>query len=213
MKIMLEFLESLGLGICLVLAAPLSFFRRLDHLFQLADHAGYLMRQRLFAALLRARLDCRMGNYQQSVVLMGPIVQHLEHKIKSDKDKALPLKLRRLLCMLYSDMQRLYLLSGQVEEAVQLVIRAQQNLGIDRLPSNPDLDIRTAHVIRAGLAASKLLEDGGLATLMVRQGEEPIVSRSPAKDPRGKSAPRPQAQAMKSEGRGATIIEFPKPTL
>jgi hypothetical protein len=208
MKIMLEFLESLGLGICLVLAAPLSFFRRLDHLFQLADHAGYLMRQRLFAALLRARLDYRMGNYQQSVVLLGPVVLHLEHKLRTGK--ALPLKLRRLLCLLYSDMQKLYLLSGQVEEAVQVVIRAQQNLGIDRLPSNPDLDIRTAHVIRAGLAASKLLEEGGLATLMVRQGEEPIVSRSPSADHRGKNTPRPQV--MKSEGRGATIIEFPKPS-
>ncbi|HYX37871.1 MAG TPA: hypothetical protein VE954_32610 [Oligoflexus sp.] len=208
MKIMLEFLESLGLGICLILAAPLSFFRRLDHLFQLADHAGYLMRQRLFAALLRARLDYRMGNYQQSVVLLGPVVLHLEQKLRSGK--ALPLKLRRLLCLLYSDMQKLYLLSGQVEEAVQVVIRAQQNLGIDRLPSNPDLDIRTAHVIRAGLAASKLLEEGGLATLMVRQGEEPIVSRTPPSEHRGKPNPRPQA--MKSEGRGATIIEFPKPT-
>jgi len=208
MKIMLEFLESLGLGICLVLAAPLSFFRRLDHLFQLADHASYLMRQRLFAALLRARLDYRMGNYQQSVVLLGPVVFHLEQKLKSNK--ALPLKLRRLLCLLYSDMQRLYLLSGQVEEAVQVVIRAQQNLGIDRLPSNPDLDIKTAHVIRAGLAASKLLEEGGLATLMVRQGEEPIVSRTPPNENRSKSPSRPQA--IKSEGRGATIIEFPKPT-
>ncbi len=208
MKIMLEFLESIGLGICLVLAAPLSFFRRLDHLFQLADHAGYLMRQRLFAALLRARLDYRMGNYQQSVVLLGPVVLHLEHKLKTGK--ALPLKLRRLLCLLYSDMQRLYLLSGQVEEAVQVVIRAQQNLGIDRLPSNPDLDIRTAHVIRAGLAASKLLEEGGLATLMVRQGEEPVVSRTPSADQRSKSTTRPQAR--KSEGRGATIIEFPKPS-
>jgi hypothetical protein len=208
MKIMLEFLESIGLGICLVLAAPLSFFRRLDHLFQLADHAGYLMRQRLFAALLRARLDYRMGNYQQSVVLLGPVVLHLEQKLKTGK--ALPLKLRRLLCLLYSDMQRLYLLSGQVEDAVQVVIRAQQNLGIDRLPSNPDLDIRTAHVIRAGLAASKLLEEGGLATLMVRQGEEPIVSRTPSSDQRNKSTSRPQA--MKSEGRGAQIIEFPKPS-
>lgn len=208
MKIMLEFLESLGLGICLVLAAPLSFFRRLDHLFQLADHAGYLMRQRLFAALLRARLDCRMGNYQQSVVLLRPLVLHLEQKQKAGKP--LPLKLRRLLCMLYSDMQRLYLLSGQVEEAVQVVIRAQQNLGIDRLPSNPDLDLKTAHVIRAGLAASKLLEEGGLATLMVRQGEEPIVSRPASLEQKNKSnSHRPQV--VKSEGRGATIIEFPKP--
>ncbi len=208
MKIMLEFLESLGLAICLVLAAPLSFFRRLDHLFQLADHAGYLMRQRLFAALLRARLDCRMGNYQQSVVLLRPLVLHLEQQQKAGKP--LPLKLRRLLCMLYSDMQRLYLLSGQVEEAVQIVIRAQQNLGIDRLPSNPDLDLKTAHVIRAGLAASKLLEEGGLATLMVRQGEEPIVSRPTSLEQKNKSHPL-RSQALKSKGRGATIIEFPKP--
>jgi hypothetical protein len=207
MKIMLEFLESLGLGICLVLAAPLSFFRRLDHLFQLAGHASYLIGQRLFAALLRARLDYRMGNYQQSVVLLGPVVFHLEQKVRSGKP--LPLKLRRLLCMLYSDMQRLYLLSGQVEEAVQVVIRAQQNLGIDRLPSNPDLDVKTAHVIRAGLAASKLLEDGGLATLMVRQGEEPIVTRTTPSDSKSKSGLRPHP--IKSDGRGATIIQFPKP--
>ena len=203
MKYFIEVLESVGLGICLVLATPLGSFRRLDLIFQLADHVDYLLRKRLFAALLRARLDYRMGNYQQSVVLLAPIVQHLEQQLKSNKTA--PLKLKRLLCSLYGDMQRLYLLSGQVENAVQIVIRAQQHLGIDRLPSNPDLDLKTAHVIKAGLAASKLLEEGGLATLMVRQGEEPIVSRTPGGEP------KPKPVQPKPKGTGAQIIHFPRP--
>ena len=209
MKFLIEILESFGLGVCLVLAAPLGFFRSLDRLFQVADHAVYLMRKQLLASLLRARLDYSMGNYQQSVVLLAPLVQHIEQLLKGPAPVSL--KLKRLLCTLYSDMQRLYLLSGQVEEAVQLVIRAQLHLGIDRLPSNPDLDLKTAHVIKAGLMASKLLEEGGLATLMVRQSEEPIVTGSP-KGENAKSKPLGSRVRSKPEGAGAQIIHFPKPT-
>ena len=208
MKVLLEVLESIGLGICLILAAPLSLFRRLDHVFQVGEYAGYLLKKRLFAALLRARLDYKMGNFQQSVVLLGPIVNHLEQVIRAEPSA--PLRLKRLLCTLYCDMQQLYLLSGQVEEAVFVVIRAHQCLGLDRLPSNPDLDLKTAHVVKAGLAASKLLEEGGLATLMVRQGEEPVVSRP------GKSSSKqklgPSFESPRKRPDGAVIIPFPQRT-
>ncbi|RZA11099.1 MAG: hypothetical protein EOP10_33630 [Proteobacteria bacterium] len=207
MKVFLEILESIGLLFCLLLAAPLRFFRRLDHFAQISEYAGFLIERGLFAALLRARLDYRLGNFQQSAVLLGPIVQQLEKLVH--KDKNAPLKVRRLLCTLYCDMQQLYFLCGQMEEAVLIVIRAHHNLGIDRLPSNPDLDLKTAHVVKAGIAASKLLEEGGLATLMVRQGEEPVVSRTP---------PKPSAKGWKPQLKprdrspGAIIIPFPLKT-
>lgn len=181
MKVVLEILESIGLLICLLLAAPFRFFRRLDHLAQITEYSGYLIEKGLFADLLRARLDYRMGNYHQSGVLLQPIIRQLEREIATKKDIGAPLKVRRLLCTLYCDQQQLYFLCGQMEEAVITVIRAHQHLGIDRLPSNPDLDLKTAHVVKAGVAASKMLEEGGLATLMVRQGEEPVVSRPPTK--------------------------------
>lgn len=206
MKVLIEVLESIGVGLCLILAAPLGFFKRLDHIFHLGDYAPYLIQRSMFATLLRARLDYKMGNYQQSAVLLGPIVQSLESIVHPDKPT--PLKLKRLLCTLYCDMQQLYLLSGQIEEAVALVIRAQQHLGIDRLPSNPDLDLKTAHVVKAGLAASKLLEEGGLATLLVRQGEEPIVSRPPQKSPKSPLFQPLLPRRRKDEGM-ATIIPFP----
>lgn len=209
MKVLIEVLESIGVGLCLILAAPLGFFKRLDHLFHLADYAPYLIQRSMFASLLRARLDYKMGNYQQSAVLLGPIVQSLEEVVHPEK--ATPLKLKRLLCTLYCDMQQLYLLSGQVEEAVILVIRAQQHLGIDRLPSNPDLDLKTAHVVKAGLAASKLLEEGGLATLLVRQGEEPIVSRPPGKTPKTPLL-RPLLPRRRKDEAMGTIIPFPSRT-
>jgi hypothetical protein len=105
-------------------------------------------------------------------------------------------------------MQRLYLLSGQVGQAVAVVIRAHKILGLDRLPSNPDLDIKAAHVIKAGLAATKMLEDGGLATLMVRQGEEPVLSRPPFSAPTRTPRETPRPKPKKSD-EGAVIIPFP----
>ncbi|MBC7534027.1 MAG: hypothetical protein H7318_20865 [Oligoflexus sp.] len=218
MKVALEILESIGLLLCLILAAPLRFFRRLDHLIQISEYAGFLVERGLFAALLRARLDYRMGNFQQSVVLLGPIVQQLENIVQ--KDKNAPLKIRRLLCTLYCDMQQLYFLCGQMEEAVLVVIRAHLNLGIDRLPSNPDLDLKTSHVVKAGIAASKLLKEGGLATLIVRQGEEPVISQTPQKQKtttnlnngRGRNWKSDRTSPKPSSGRGAIVIPFPLKT-
>ena len=201
MKVFIEIVESLGLLLCLLLAAPLRFFRRLDHFMQITEYAGFLIERGLFAALLRARLDYRMGNFQQSTVLLAPIIEKLEAIVQRDKNA--PLKIRRLLCTLYCDLQQLYFLCGLMEDAIMVVIRAHQNLGIDRLPTSPDLDLKTAHVVKAGIAASKLLEEGGLATLMVRQGEEPVVSRPQA----------PKSKAYKPDlnkrERSGIVIPFP----
>ena len=202
-NVAIEVLESLGVGICLILAAPLSFFRRLDHFRHLLEYAPFLIKSGLFATLLRARLDYKMGNYQQSVVLLEPIIVELEHLINSNRHT--PLRVRRLLCTLYCDVQQLNLLAGQIEDAVIVVLRAHQCLGLDRLPSNPDFDLKTAHVVKAGLAASKLLEEGGLATLMVRQGEEPTVSRTPAKN----KPQRPTSPKARKDNHTAIIIPFP----
>ncbi len=209
MKVILEVLESIGLLLCLLLAAPFRFFRRIDHLFQITEYAGFLIKKGLFAELLRARLDYRMGNYHQAALLLSPIVRHLERIIVAEKEKGAPLKVRRLLCTLYCDQQQLYFLCGQMEDAVLTVVRAHQHLGLDRLPSNPDLDLKTAHVVKAGIAASKMLEEGGLATLMVRQGEEPVVSRPSSKLPT--RTYKPDSSKTKKPSLGV-VIPFPSKT-
>lgn len=124
-------------------------------------------------ALWRAKYYYTIGNFHQAINVVQTETHLLETIITNVSKPSL--EDSRKLCALYCDLQKLHFVCGQMEEAIILVIRAHRHLGIDRLPTNPALDLKTAHVIKAGLAAAKLLEDGGLATLMIRQGEEPEV--------------------------------------
>jgi len=170
----LELLESIGLILCVILASPLGFFRRLDRKFRYIKYLYFLAPRCLFAPLLRARLDYSMGNLQQSANILSHICGELEGCLK--RSKAPDANARLILCDTYSELMQIFLLSGQIEDAALIVIRAHQQIGIERLPSNPSFDVKTAHVVKAGITASKLLEDGGLATLLVKTGEEPSVS-------------------------------------
>lgn len=211
--LVLEILESIGLVVCVVLASPLGFFRRLDRYFRYLSYMRHLALRGLFAPFLRSRLDYRMGNLQQAANILSHIAGSIEEhcQLQNSPNPAI----RRMLGDIYSDLMQVYLLSGQLEDAALIVIRANQQLGLDRLPGNPSFDVKTAHVVKAGITAGKLLEDGGLATLMVKHGEEPVVSRSLGKselsdwlvDHDEKMPPPPRTD---SDGKGgAKIIPFP----
>ncbi len=205
MGLVLEFLESLGLFLCLLLAAPCGYLRRIDRFSLMLRFVPFLLRHRLFSSVLRSRLDFKMRNYQQAVIGLTPVVTAIERDFGAELLISAPL--RQLLCALYCDMQQLYILSGQISQAVAVVLRAHKILGLDRLPSNPDFDIKTAHIVKAGLAATKMLEDGGLATLMVRPGEEPLLSRPPFSVP--SRTPRDEQKKRSKDSDGAVIIPFP----
>ncbi|MFW7380439.1 MAG: hypothetical protein ACOH5I_16625 [Oligoflexus sp.] len=209
--LVLELLESIGLVLCVILASPLGFFRRLDRKFRYVTYIRFLAPRGLFAPFLRARLDYRMGNLQQSANTLSHICGVVEGYLKRQKHPSSS-TVRLILCDIYSELMQTYLLSGQIEDAALIVIRAHHQLGIERLPNNPSFDVKTAHVVKAGIAAGKLLEEGGLATLMVKTGEEPVVSRNPrrenswmSKNKDLKSADSEQ-QARPNE---AKIIPFP----
>jgi AraC-like DNA-binding protein len=206
----LELIESVGLMMCVVLATPLGFFRRLDKVFRLARYAQYLAPRGLFAPYLRARLDQRMGNIQQSANILSHIAGLIEEWLPAAKG-ARARNLRRILGDLYSDLVQQYLLAGQLEDAALIVIRANQRLQVERLPSNPRFDVKTAHVVKAGIAAGKILEEGGFATLMVKPGEEPIVGSKPKADsgrPR-RAFSRSKEEKPGNEDQGGKIIPFP----
>jgi hypothetical protein len=109
----------------------------------------------------------------------------------------------RTLTSIYSLLFEQFVLSGNLEQATLVILRAHAQLGIERLPTTPNFDVKVAQVVKAGIAAGKLLEDGGLATLMVRQGDEPILSQ-PEK-------PKSKLRRNKNKSSGATIIPFPQP--
>lgn len=206
MGVALEILESLGLAICVILAGPLGFFRRLDRIAQYGSFVRYLMPRGLFAPYLRSRLDHRMGNLHQSANTLSQVVASLELEMVDGK---LNRRSRIILKQMYGELMQTLLLSGHVEDAALIVVRAHQQLGIDRLPNNPSFDVKTAHVVKAGIAAGKLLEEGGLATMMVRPGEEPVVSQGPRRR-RDSERFRQEFKGSKStEKKEGKVIPFP----
>ncbi|SME93964.1 hypothetical protein [Pseudobacteriovorax antillogorgiicola] len=196
----MEILESLGLLICLLLSAPLRFFRGFDRVYACFYYVQVLVPRGLFAPMLRAHFEDKMGNHQQSANVLDQVAYILEEVESVERQP----NVSRMLCDIYCLLFKQYVLAGNLEEATLTVIRAHQSTGLDRLPTTPGFDVRVAHVVKAGIAAGKLLEDGGLATLMVRQGDEPIVSKPTNKrDLKVRKAQKPKE--------GATIIPFPSP--
>lgn len=199
----LESLESLGLGFTLLMASPLAFLRAMDSFFSTIPLYFQLAPRNLFAAYIKANLDSFVGNSQRSSQLIGQICSSLEDELGDEKSTP-ALHLRALLIRMYSRLLQASLENGRLDEAAAVVIRANQKLGADRLPASPNLDVKTAHVIKAGIAAGKLLEDGGLATLFVKSGQESTMGRNH----RRKSVKKTYS-SRKPNKEGATIIPFP----
>ena len=90
--------------------------------------------------------------------------------------------LTKLVTMvLYTVLARAYLHAGHIDDAMLVVIRAKKSMGIDRLGGLAELDAKTAHLVRAGLAAGRLLDGGGLATMFVKSNQQ----ETPPPPPRG----------------------------
>lgn len=177
MKIALDLLDSFGALICFILFIPIRIEKSVRSTVKSSPHIIFLIRNGLLSQILLSRLSTySLRRYSNSALLLDQVVRKIELLISHDKST--PLNSRLLLCSLYCELQNLYFLSGQTDEAVNMVIRAHMNLGIDRLPTNLSLDLKTAHVIKAGLAASKLLGDQGLASLMNRNDKQEKVEWS-----------------------------------
>ncbi len=91
---------------------------------------------------------------------------------------------------------------------MQIILHAQKNAGVNRLPGLADLDAKTAHLIRAGIAAGRMLEGGGMATMFIKtDGKSPIASTT---SPQG-SKPSGEKRERKKDTKekNGQIIPFP----
>lgn len=196
----LDILEAIGTSVCLILAGPFLLFRRLAYIRVWYDYARFLVPRHLFGAAMRAELDACMDNYERAAAVMNYVIRTVEENCQQKRRRH-----HRILIRLYSRVFQFYLRSGNIEAATLTVVRAHNALGVSSLPDFPDYDIRAAHVVKAGLAAGRLLEEGGLATLFMKPGEEPIVTprRMPASQ-----LNRAKSKNEKTSAEGAKIIPF-----
>ena len=172
-----------------------------------------LVPQGLLARSLRTALDWRLGNFDAAVSQLETIVSLNEEYYKARTDSRMR---KRVLEDLYVVLTRAYLHSGGIDDAMLVVIRAKKCMGIERLGGLAKIDAKTAHLVRAGLAAGRLLDGGGLATMFVKTSHnEGKAVTSPVKQPPQRPPEPPRRQGATKEAsepilHGAKVIPFPQ---
>lgn len=104
----------------------------------------------------------------------------------------------------YANLALCYLKMGSVEGACQVVVRAHNKLGIPSLPTLHDLDHQASQIVLASLAACRILDNGGSATVVVKEGTPPLNQA----DTRSHSARQNLRKSAKAE---SNVIPFPSP--
>lgn len=215
-NIFFEMIEAIGLFFSLILIQPIMILRNMNRIKRLGWYVRFLLPRGLAASTLRAGIDRALGNHELAAGTLSYVLAVLE-KEKLPEDHQAPFV--QMMMVLYTNLVRLYLAASRIDDATHVIVRASSHLKMDALPEFPDFDIRIAHIVKAGIAAGKLLEEGGLATLMVKHGGEPAVGTgTPPPQP---TQPKPKRVRRKfpekmiprvdsGEKRGV-IIPFPEP--
>ena len=158
------------IGSCLlvfwaILLGPLSLLRGTLSAGNLIWYIRILSPKGLLSRLIRASIDWRLGNFDAAVFQMEFLCSRVERYLD------LHPKYRHAHTVLedfYTLLVRAYLHGGHIDDAMMVIIRAKKHLNMDRLPALARLDAKTAHLVRAGIAAGKMLDGGSLTTLYVK---------------------------------------------
>jgi hypothetical protein len=86
-----------------------------------------------------------------------------------------------LMAAVFSHQMRCYLMGGAIEEAMQTLSRARACLGVERLAAFPEIDFKAAQLVKAGLAAGRLIDGSGLSALLINppEGRDRVGSLRP----------------------------------
>jgi len=210
LTIILDAIESCLLALCFSIVAPWSSLRALLNPGLTMRYVLVLLPQGLMSAYMRAMVDFKLGRADRAISTLEGVLALQEEIVFSGSINA-----RKVLVMdnLYSRVTRLYLRLGHVDEAALAIIRAHKVTGSEKLPGLKDLDVKTAHIIKAGIAAGRMLDQGGQASILVHPHESNPNTNRPRKlrNPRV-ARPNVLMASKKNIKANGKIIPFPGPT-
>ena len=199
----MDIIESIGVAVSILLVKPFMMVSRMDKWMCTWRRILALLPRGLLALVWRAHLEKLLGNSDDVAAILIGVINSLEEEYRGDRDDRC---LKDLLSLYYTELVRNFLVAGRLDDAAMMLIRAHGILGGAHLPDLPRLDIRTAHIIKAGVAAARLIEEGGgFATLTVDRNTTGLLKKD-----------LPLAKPEVSEGEnavsnspGAKVLPFP----
>ncbi len=156
----------------------------------------------LLSESIRSAIEWRLGHFGDAIMKLESIIVSIE---TSASERGKVAREHVLLVDFYTLLTRCYLHTGRVDEAMAVVIRAKKFLKRDYLKELVGLDAKTAQLVRAGLAAGRLLDGDGLATLFIKAD----TSQAQAKKP--DSTQERQGASAKNDLDLSNVIPFRRP--
>jgi len=177
----IDILGAALLAIYALILGPLGVLRGPIVIERAIWYMWVLVPQGLMARSIRAAIDWRLGHFDSAIAQLEGLVGSTEDYTRERPNSRVR---RRVLEDFYTVLTRAYLHAGHIDDAMLVVIRAKKSMSIDRLPGLAELDAKTAHLVRAGLAAGRLLDGQGLATMFVKSNQPAPEAPLPAAKPR-----------------------------
>ena len=172
---LMDLVESLGVAVSILLVRPLMIVSRMDKWMLTWRRIMVLLPRGLLALVWRAHLERLLGNSDDVAAILIGVINSLEEEYRFNNENRM---VKDLLATYFTELVKTFLASGRLDDASMMLIRAHNILGGSHLPDLPRLDIRTAHIIKAGIAAARLLEEGGgFATLTVDRNQAGLFKK------------------------------------
>ena len=121
-----------------------------------------VIKHELLAPLIRVYFYSKLRDYTKATNTLDSIITILEEY---------RVKYKEVLLDLYSFLFKLYIISGYMEDAALTVIRANEKLRVNHLPNNSDFDVKVAHIVKASIAAVRMLEDDTASATLIISNE------------------------------------------
>jgi hypothetical protein len=201
--------ESFAVGIVLVAVGSLFFIKPSVRKTSLLIR--YLMPKGMLALYWKSRLALCFGNDQLATIGFKQILDALE-KILDQHPAEEQTGVVHLLAYLYQELMATYMRLGRLDDATSVVLRSYAHTGVEVLPHFPELNVQSSHIVKAGLAAGRLLDEGGFKDIF--QSGKPIIIRASQAD--FPSSPKTSEKAKDTKTRkplrDAKILPFRRPT-
>lgn len=204
-SVTIEVTKSIALCFYGLLLGPLGVLRGPLALGLFFSYLYVLTPMKLLSPFVVLSINWRIGRFSLAIMQAEDIITDLEQALEKSPSSR---RLRKVLEDIYTLLTRAYLHSGHIDDAMLVVLRAKKSLGIERLPGLAELNSKTAHLIRAGLSAGKLLDGGGLATLFVKTPTSNGAAR-PLENIEDKPNRQGASKKEKNDTHSAEIIPFP----
>jgi len=208
-RVVSDITGSVYLVLCFFLAALLMPFVELFSRLVQVRHIFAVIPLRSYGLILKAMLYREIGRLERSEILWSRVLGEVEKVYMAHTQSALRGQLARTLVDVYVELLDNYLVTGYFEDAALIVIRAHQTLGVDSLPGFSHFDVQTAHLVKTGIAASKMLGGTKAAEIVITPVDEKVQGFGPKsrRDDASHASDGPTPRDTAS----AKVIPFPAP--